>query len=91
MGIKGFLQPLLGSEGSDGPQALEGRGQVGEDGTASCGRETTRRGGRGVVVVVGGLLDTATSPPPESVGRAAPASLCLLVDSSRLTSRDVQR
>lgn len=85
MGIKGFLQPLLGSEGSDGPQALEGRGQVGEDGTASCGREATSRGGF--------LLSyTATSPPSESVGRAVAAPpLCLLVDSSRLTARDVQR
>lgn len=84
MGIKGFLQPLLGSEGSDGPQALEGRRQVGEDGTASCGREATSGGGF--------LLSyTATSPPAESVGRVAAAPLCLLVDSSRLTSRDVQR
>lgn len=36
VGVKGFLEPLLSPEGSDGPQSLKRRRQVGEDGTASC-------------------------------------------------------
>lgn len=33
MRVERLLQPLLGSEGSDRPQALKRRGQMGEDGT----------------------------------------------------------
>lgn len=36
MGIEGFLEPLLCTEGSDRPQALKRRRQVGEDWTPSC-------------------------------------------------------
>ncbi len=39
MGVEGFLEPLLCSEGSDRPQALKGRRQVGEDWTPSCREE----------------------------------------------------
>lgn len=39
VGVKDFLEPLLGSEGPDRPQALERRRQVGEDGTAGCTEE----------------------------------------------------
>lgn len=40
MSVEGVLEALLLSEGPDRPEALKGRRQVREDGTASC---TTRR------------------------------------------------
>lgn len=36
MEVEGLLEPLLCSKGSDCPQALKRRGQVGEDWTPSC-------------------------------------------------------
>lgn len=38
--IKYLLEPLLNSEGTDGPQALEGGRKVGEDRTPSCRKHT---------------------------------------------------
>lgn len=46
VGVEHFLEPLLSSEGSNRPQPLKRRRQVGEDGTASCNK------GRGENILV---------------------------------------